>query len=334
MLRTLTTAGRFVLASRLGIPQLLAVGWSITHVCNARCPFCDRHSGAWGVDTATAHRLIDELAEAGCRRVHFTGGEPFVRDDLPELLAHVAERGMTRSVNTNGSLITRRLEVLDQSDAFLISVDGPRDVHDRYRGSGFFEKMLAGVELLQQRRKPFVFSVTLFKENLEHLDFFVELARRFDTRIVLQPGATHVLGSRDPNPEVPDVARYRAVLQRVLDEPSLARWVWNSRPGLTELLRWPERHRLRSHAGRITCRLEVDGGLYPCSRAVLDPSCNPAPNVLTLGVAEAFRRLPEIDCSEHVCQCAHNVEKSLLFAWNPAAAFSYATRNYVRARWA
>lgn len=326
--KTLGSAGRFVAASLLGRPRLLGLGWAVTQRCNSRCPFCSRHSGPDGLPTETALDVIDQLAEVGCRRVHFTGGEPLLRKDLGELLTAVRRRGMTSSVNSNGALLAERPEVVAAADAFLVSVDGPEPIHDGYRGAGSHARVLGGLALLRAARKPVVLSVTLFRENLDQMPYFLELARRFDTRVVIQPGATHVLGSKAANPETPEVQRYRAVLRGLLADPAALRLVWNSPRGLRELARFPAQHRLRTHAGRITARLEVDGRLFPCSRSIDDPSALPAPNVLELGVSEAFRRLPRIDCSGHVCQCAHNVEKNLLYGLEPSAWWNLATRRF------
>ncbi|MBK7584781.1 MAG: radical SAM protein [Myxococcales bacterium] len=326
--RTFESAGRFLQASLLDRPQLLGIGWAITHRCNSRCPFCDRHSGPEGLPTETALDIIDQLAELGCRRVHFTGGEPLMRKDLEELLRHVRRRRMTSSVNTNGALLMERPGVVDASDSFLVSIDGPEAIHDRYRGAGSHARLLGGLAALVRANKPRVLSVTLFRDNLEQLPYFLGLATRFDTRVVLQPGATHVLGSTAANPEAPEVERYRAVLRELLADKDAQRWLWNSPAGLRELLGFPEQHGLRTHAGRITARLEVDGCMYPCSRSVNDPQAQPAPNVLDVGVGEAFRRMPRIDCSGHVCQCAHNIEKNLLFALRPSAWWNLATRRF------
>lgn len=328
LVRTAESAGRFLAASVLGRPRLLGLGWAITHRCNSRCPFCSRHSGPEGISTETALDVIEELADEGCRRVHFTGGEPLVRKDLGELLERCSARGMTTSVNTNGALLAERPEVVARAGSFLVSIDGPEAIHDGYRGQGSYSRAVAGLELLRREQKPVLLSVTLFRDNLDQVPFFLALARRFDTRVVLQPGAVHVLGSTEPNPETPDRERWRRVVgDLLLDRHALAR-IWNTPAGLRELARFPAQHRLRSHAGRISARLEVDGRLFPCSRSVHDPAALPAPNVLELGVREAFRRLPRIDCSGHVCQCAHNVEKSLLFAHSPSAWWDFATRRF------
>ncbi len=329
---TLGSAARFGAASVLGRPQLLGLGWSITRICNARCTFCSRHGGPGGPPTALALGLIDQLAELGCRRVHFTGGEPLTRSDLPDLLRRVRSRGMTSSVNTNGTLVAERSDVVRDAGSFLVSVDGPRAIHDQYRGAGAFSRLVTGLGVLARAQKPILLSVTFFDFNLEQMPFFLELAQRFGARLVLQPGATHVLGSTEPNPVAPNVERYRALLASLLDDPQALGLVWNSARGLRELARFPEQHRLRTHAGRITARLEADGRLFPCSRSVNDPAALPAPDAFELGMREAFRRLPRIDCSGHVCQCANNVEKSLLYALDPGAWYDAATRRFAEMR--
>lgn len=330
-LRLIETAARFGLAAGGGPRQLLGVGWEVTRVCNARCPFCDRHGGPRGPDTRVALRLVDELGACGCRRVHVTGGEPLLRDDLAVLLERMRARGMSSSVNTNGSLLARSEAVVEAADAFLLSVDGPEAVHDGYRGKGMYRRLMDGVDLLEKKRKRFAFYLALFENNLDHLDFFVELARSHGAWLIVQPGSTHLLGSTEPNPETPDLARYRRALRRLM-QPDYRPWVWNSMPGLWTLLDFPEPYLLRCHAGRVTCRLEVDGSMFPCARSLTDPRCLPAPNAIELGVAEAFRRLPEIDCSRGKCWAAHSVEKNLIFSLHPGAIWNLATRNYMTRR--
>ncbi len=255
-----------------------------------------------------------------------------MRKDLPAILDRVGERGMQRSVNTNGILLARRPEVIARADAFVVSVDGPEAVHDAYRGEGSYRSMRAGVDALAEAGKRFAFSVALFAKNLDHVPFFIELAERYDTFLVVQPGAMHVIGSDEPNPERPDLARYRELIRRMRADPRWRARVWNSTPALEHLERFPESPSLRCHAGHITCRLEVDGSLYPCSRTVLDPRARPAPNAVELGVREAFRRLRPIGCAGTQCWAAHNVEKNLIFGGDPRAGWNLVTRNYATRR--
>ena len=325
---------RLGLASLLGRRTLLGVGWAITNECNAICPFCAQRGGPGGLPLGKALGIIDQLAEAGCQRVHLTGGEPLLRDDLPQLLARVRARGMAGTVATNGMLLADRPELLGLCDAFVISIDGPAEVHDRYRGRGTFSRALRGIEMLHQRGERFVFSTTLFRNNLEHFEFVLELARRFGSLVVLQPGATHTIGGTALNPERPEGAPFRALIRQVLQDEQRRRLVWNSRAALTLMARYPATPSLRCHGGLITSRLDCHGDLYPCARVAEDPRYHPAPSVVTLGVAEAFRRLRAARECEGGCWAAHDIEKNLLFSGNVDAAWNLLSRNYAgRAPW-
>src|SRR5512139_3373545 len=87
------------------------VVWNITRRCNLKCVHCYAH--ALGEDeaspdeltTAEGKTLLDDLAQFGAPVVLFSGGEPLVRQDLPELAAYAVSKGMRAVISTNGTLI-------------------------------------------------------------------------------------------------------------------------------------------------------------------------------------------------------------------------------------
>jgi uncharacterized radical SAM superfamily Fe-S cluster-containing enzyme len=77
----------------------------VTDDCNLSCSYCFASSGPGGDHRSTAEidALLDTVASAGGRPIQFSGGEPTVRDDLPELVASARDRGIDHvEVNTNG----------------------------------------------------------------------------------------------------------------------------------------------------------------------------------------------------------------------------------------
>ena len=54
------------------------------------------------LDTGQWKRILDQLWQLGIPHVVFTGGEPTLRDDLPELIAHAEHNGQITGMNTNG----------------------------------------------------------------------------------------------------------------------------------------------------------------------------------------------------------------------------------------
>lgn len=133
------------------------VVWNVTRQCNLKCVHCYAHATAAAVadelSTAEGHALIDDLARFGAPVILFSGGEPLVRNDLPQLAAYAVSKGMRAVISTNGTLITpdvaRTLKAIGLSYVG-ISLDGMRAINDRFRGvPGAYDKALAGIRNCQ-----------------------------------------------------------------------------------------------------------------------------------------------------------------------------------------
>ncbi|NLN40316.1 MAG: radical SAM protein, partial [Smithella sp.] len=74
------------------------VVWNMTRRCNLKCIHC--YSSSADIDypdeltTAEGKKLIDDLAAFGSPVILFSGGEPLMRADLPELARYATQRGM------------------------------------------------------------------------------------------------------------------------------------------------------------------------------------------------------------------------------------------------
>ncbi|MFH1681063.1 MAG: radical SAM protein [Candidatus Eisenbacteria bacterium] len=74
----------------------------VTHACGLSCPFCDLPNGprCAEVDTAAMKTIVDKLVRSSTLVLCLEGGEPFLRDDLEELLEHAAARDVLVSMVT------------------------------------------------------------------------------------------------------------------------------------------------------------------------------------------------------------------------------------------
>lgn len=146
----------------------LFASYHVTWRCNLRCTYCrfpvtDReHEGE--LDTERSRALIRLLAQ-GAGALGFTGGEPLLRRDLPELAAEARASGMRPVVlTTNGLLLPRRPEVLPHVDVVQISVDAlPEDGTDAPGGMGdrAHHLLLAAVRWAGQAQARFGFKLVL-----------------------------------------------------------------------------------------------------------------------------------------------------------------------------
>jgi radical SAM protein with 4Fe4S-binding SPASM domain len=106
--------------------------------------------GEPSLSEAVIHRILDEAAALGNRVVHWSGGEPVIREDMGNLIAHGVELGFGMRLLSNGALLTppKLAELWDRGlRKIFISVDGLETNHDFHRASpGLFPKTLRGID--------------------------------------------------------------------------------------------------------------------------------------------------------------------------------------------
>jgi len=111
---------------------------------------------------------------------HFTGGEPFLRDDLFDILGYVRQAGFSISLMSNGTLITadmgKSLKQAGVSDV-QVSLDGMEAIHDSIRGRGSFKKALRGIENLLSLNIDANTNLTLSRLNIGEVDGLFKLAK-------------------------------------------------------------------------------------------------------------------------------------------------------------
>ncbi|CAH2603839.1 Radical SAM protein [Rhodovastum atsumiense] len=125
--------------------QSCCVLLEVTSRCNLACPVCFAAARRDGADAGLDDigRWLDTLAEAGGHvHIQLSGGEPTVRDDLPEVVALIRRRGFDFvQLNTNGLRIAREPAYLDALaraglDCVFLQFDGVTDeVYRRLRGA-------------------------------------------------------------------------------------------------------------------------------------------------------------------------------------------------------
>jgi MoaA/NifB/PqqE/SkfB family radical SAM enzyme len=114
---------------------------AVTHRCQCRCPHCYS-----SVQDLSIHRelstmeilsVLDQLKAMGTLQVAFTGGEPLLRQDIFELIAHAHGIGLLTRINTNGYSLDRacasnlKSSGLDQCGISIDYIDA--ESHDRFR---------------------------------------------------------------------------------------------------------------------------------------------------------------------------------------------------------
>jgi 12,18-didecarboxysiroheme deacetylase len=164
------------------------VVWNVTRRCNLKCVHCYAHAKDIPFDneltTAQGKELIDDLAAFGSPVMLFSGGEPLVRKDLPQLAAYAVEKGMRAVISTNGTLITpkiaRTLKEIGLSYVG-ISIDGMQEINDRFRGvKGAFRSALEGIKNSQDAGIKVGLRFTVNKFNVMEIPKIFQLLEEMD----------------------------------------------------------------------------------------------------------------------------------------------------------
>ncbi|MEE9120476.1 MAG: 12,18-didecarboxysiroheme deacetylase [Syntrophobacteria bacterium] len=164
------------------------VVWNITRSCNLKCVHCYAHATAEAakeeLSTEEGKQLLDDLAEFGTPVVLFSGGEPLVRKDLVELADYAVKLGMRAVISTNGTLISRSTaQALKEVGLSYvgISLDGMREVNDRFRGvKGSFDRAMAGIEHCQQAGIKVGLRFTINRMNAAEIPAIFDLLEERD----------------------------------------------------------------------------------------------------------------------------------------------------------
>jgi len=161
----------------------LRMDLAVTYRCQNKCAHCynEPERKVEELDTESWKRCLDRCYEAGIPHVVFTGGEPTLREDLPDLVAYAEELGLVTGLNSNGrkladaAAVERLKEVgLDHVQITLESAEAA--IHDEMTGAESFDETLAGLRNAIAAGLYTLTNTTLTRKNGSGVEKLVDLA--------------------------------------------------------------------------------------------------------------------------------------------------------------
>jgi MoaA/NifB/PqqE/SkfB family radical SAM enzyme len=176
------------------LPNMLS--FAVNDGCNAFCQHCSffqgvEEKGRPVLTTQQAQKLVRDAQELGVSVINFVGGEPLLRQDLPQILQAVDKDLSATLLVTNGSLLAERARELRRAglDSVFVSIDSADpEKHDRFRGSkGLFAKATQGIRTAKTAGLSVGISCTLTPESFQagELERLIELGRTLGVHEVL-----------------------------------------------------------------------------------------------------------------------------------------------------
>ncbi len=223
--------------------------WEVTRACGLVCAHCradaipDRHPAE--LTTAEGRRLLDDLAALGTPRplVVLTGGDPFERDDLEELVAYGTSLGLHMSLapSVTPRFTRDRLQPLRDAGARAVSLslDGATaTTHDRFRGiDGVFAATIDGAALVRELGLRLQINTTVTAGSVVELPEVLRLvvgwgAALWSVFVLVPTGRGDALAGLDAH-EIEDVLRWlhdvaRLVAIKTTEAPHFRRVVLES----------------------------------------------------------------------------------------------------------
>ncbi len=149
--------------------------------CYNNLPIADaaRHTE---LTTEEHHRIVDEIVEAGCLWLLYTGGEVFARRDFLDIFTYAKQQGLLVTLFTNGTLVTPAIaDHLSRHRPFAIEITlygRSEETYERLTGvPGSYAKCLQGIRLLMERGLPLklkTVAVTINKHEIWEMKRFAE----------------------------------------------------------------------------------------------------------------------------------------------------------------
>ena len=167
-------------------PTRILLQFHITGRCNLRCKHCYRTEG--DVEPLSLKDVISVIEQFKSLRreynlrhqihtkghLNLTGGEPFIREDIPEILAYLGKNRdcLTYGILSNGSFIDDgRIDLLKETGASFVqlSLDGNREIHDSLRAPGDYDRVLKTAKRLEEKGLRTYISFTANRDNFGFL---------------------------------------------------------------------------------------------------------------------------------------------------------------------
>jgi radical SAM protein with 4Fe4S-binding SPASM domain len=203
-------------------PLLYMMTWRCTRACNYNCLYCSFGSNPYAIndiDTKGGMRIVDELHDMGAKWFGLSGGEPLVRKDIFEIIAHAKSLGMNVSLITNGYYVKGDiLEKLVKYEVMTaVSLDGKQETNDLTRGKGSYATAIKAMENLSKNGIFDCIVSTLNRRNCSEVDHIAELGHMYNATRVVYHNYIPVGRAQEHLELAPTPQQYEVVMNKIYD---------------------------------------------------------------------------------------------------------------------
>ncbi len=178
---------------------VLIVPWRCTFECESNCVHCTsagKKAAPNELNTTDALKIVDQAADFGAGFLGVTGGQPFLRKDLFEVLDYATKLGLNTSIITDGRLLGKAAfqKIVKNQTKLSVSIDGAQETNDAIRGKGAYKAALSSIKRFSKEKLlnclvyTFANAGKVTNVNEEDMRHVLELAKKYDARWVVFHG--------------------------------------------------------------------------------------------------------------------------------------------------
>lgn len=252
----------------------------LTYRCPLKCSWCNNpldfeNYASKELSTDEWKKVLDDSRQLGALQLGFTGGEPLLRDDLEELVAHAEKIGLYSNLITSGiGLTEERLLALKAAGLKHIQLSvqaSTAELTDALVGARAHALKMEAAQLIKKHGFPMVLNVPVFKQNIHEIDAMIAWAADLNIEYIEFANIQYynwALMNRDEL--MPTLEQVRAA------EVTVNRWREKLGNSMTIYFVIPDYYEGRPKAcmngwGAIHLTVAPDGVAMPCQEARVIP---------------------------------------------------------------
>ncbi len=162
--------------------------FEITTRCNLKCKHCFKNDFSKELTLSQIRTILEKVCAYGVTDLVLTGGEPFLREEIFEIIDTAEDCGIQEiAFTTNGTLLDNSTIIKqikkrgDLIGPIMVSFNGATaETHDFIRGKGEFDRLIQILRRKELRELPLGLNIAIGKWNFQEFNAFFELSKTFN----------------------------------------------------------------------------------------------------------------------------------------------------------
>ena len=211
-----------------GKGPVFIVPWRCTYACDNNCVHCvsaGQKAVSDEINSQDAKKIVDQVSDFGASFFGITGGQPFLRKDLFEVLDYANKLGLNTSIITDGRLVDEAVfqKIVKNQTKISVSIDGAEKTNDVIRGKGAYAAAISAIKrfshenLLNVLVYTFANADKVTNVNEADMRHVLDLAKKYGARWVVFHGMIPYNNDTESLKADPTSAQYEWVCNKLYD---------------------------------------------------------------------------------------------------------------------